>query len=115
MNEKDSPKMAKFGNTFGKRLKELRENKNLRQSDIAKECGIAVPSYANWEQGRTLPPINQIPVLADFFGVSADYLLGVSKKEAAERLISRMEGLSDNAKSIVMSLVDEMLGKKSDE
>lgn len=112
LNEKDSPEKASYGSTFGKRLKELRESRDLRQNDLAKACGVAVASYANWEQGRALPPINKIPVLADFFGVSADYLLGVSKKQAAEELMERMGGLSEKSRNIVLALIDELLEKK---
>ena len=111
MNEKDSPAKASYGSRFGKRLKELREDRGLRQNDMAKVCGIAVASYANWEQGRTLPPINQIPVLADFFEVSTDYILGVSKKEAADRLASRMQNLPEDSRAIVQSLVDKLMEK----
>lgn len=109
LNEKDSPEKASYGNKLGKRLKELREDKGLRQNVLAEACNVALSTYANWEQGRTLPPLNQIPVLADFFGVTTDYLLGVSKKEAADRLASRMESLPDNYKPIVEALIDQIL------
>lgn len=98
--------------TFSKRLKELREGKGLRQSDMAKICGIAVPSYSNWEQGRALPPLGQIPVLANLFGVSADYLLGISKQEASERLVERMSSLPEKSQRIVLALIEDMLEKK---
>ena len=98
--------------TFSKRLKELREGKGLRQSDMAKLCGIAVPSYSNWEQGRALPPLAQIPVLARFFGVSADYLLGISKQDATERLVERMQSLPEKSQRIVLALIEDMLEKK---
>lgn len=101
----------KINATFSKRLKELREGKGLPQSEMAKICGIAVASYANWEQGRALPPLGQIPILAEFFGVSADYLLGISKKQATERLIERMNNLPEKSRNIVMALIDEMLAK----
>ena len=113
MNEKETEKPVTFGKTFGTRLKELREDKGLRQNDMAKICGIAVASYANWEQGRALPPLNQIPVLADFFEVSTDYILGVSKKEAADRLASRMQNLPEDSRAIVQSLVDKLMEKNN--
>ena len=83
--------------------------KQFRQNVLAEACNVALSTYANWEQGRTLPPLNQIPVLADFFGVTTDYLLGVSKKEAADRLASRMESLPENYKPIVEALIDQIL------
>lgn len=98
--------------SFAKRLKELREGKGIPQSEMAKICGIAVASYANWEQGRALPPITQIPTLAEFFGVSADYLLGISKQEATERLVERMANLPEKSQKIVMALIDEIIAMK---
>ena len=113
LNEKDSPEKASYGNKLGKRLKELREDKGLRQNVLAEACNVALSTYANWEQGRTLPPLNQIPVLADFFGVTTDYLLGVSKKEAADRLASRMQNLPEDSRAIVQSLVDKLMEKNN--
>lgn len=109
MNEKDSPEKATYGSTFGKRLKELREARKLRQNTVAQACGVAVATYANWEQGRTLPPINQIPLLADFFEVSTDFLLGTSKREAVDRLASRMMSLPESYRPIVEALIDQIL------
>ena len=98
--------------TFGKRLKELREDRRLSQSDMANELAIPVATYANWEQCRALPSLEQIPFLADFFGVSADYLLGISKQQAVERLVKRMSNLPENSQKIVMALIDEILAMK---
>ena len=63
---------------LGKRMKEVRKEKNLRQSDVADILGVALISYQRYEAGeRELTA----PVLADFakyFGVSTDYLLGLT-------------------------------------
>ncbi|SEA18235.1 helix-turn-helix domain-containing protein [Selenomonas ruminantium] len=109
------PKVAaqslKINGTFAKQLKALREDKGLSQSVMARELNIPPATYANWEQGRALPSLGQIPFLAEFFNVSADYLLGISKQEAAERLLGRMNNLSPRGKKIVTDLIDEMLAK----
>jgi transcriptional regulator with XRE-family HTH domain len=73
----------------------------------------SVPSYSNWEQGRALPPLAQIPVLAGFFGVSADYLLGISKQDATERLVERMQSLPEKSQRIVLALIEDMLEKNA--
>ena len=45
---------------FGEHLKHLRQEKELSQKEVAKIIGVAVSTYANWEQGRTEPCINDI-------------------------------------------------------
>lgn len=59
-----------------KRLKYLREEKNLLQKDIAKYLNITTSAYGYYEQGKRSPDMETIKKLADFFNVSTDYLLG---------------------------------------
>lgn len=58
------------------RLRECRENAKLSQKYVALTLGIAAPSVANWERGKTNPSHENIVKLADLYGVSVDYLLG---------------------------------------
>lgn len=62
--------------TFGERLRELRESRGLRQSDIADAIGISSVMIVNYEKGVKSPQIEKLKLLADFFGVTVDYLLG---------------------------------------
>lgn len=59
------------------RLKSLREDRDLRQVDVAEKTGIDQRSLSNYETGKTKPDSETIIILADFYGVSCDYLLGV--------------------------------------
>ena len=58
------------------RLQELRKEKKLRQEDVAKAIGIATYTYQRYEYGKREPLASVLRDLADFHGVSADYLLG---------------------------------------
>jgi DNA-binding XRE family transcriptional regulator len=78
---------------------------------LALILGIAVASYANWEQGRTLPALTYLPVLASYFHVTTDYLLGISKQDAVDRVRERMKKLPKSSQVIVESLIEEMLKK----
>ena len=60
------------------RLKDLREDRDLRQIDVARATGIDQRSLSNYETGKTNPDSETIVKLARFFGVTCDYLLGVS-------------------------------------
>jgi len=63
-------------NKIKERLKELRTEKNLKQSQVAEEFKIPEATYSNWEQGRSEPSIDSIIMLCKFFNVSAGYLIG---------------------------------------
>ena len=60
------------------RIKELREDRDLRQADVAAATGIDQRTLSNYETGKTNPDSFAIIKLADFFGVTCDYLLGVN-------------------------------------
>ncbi len=57
------------------RLKELREDNNLLQKDIAKVLKIKQQQYSEYEIGKRLIPINYLSELADHYKTSIDYLL----------------------------------------
>lgn len=57
------------------RLKGIREDKDLNQSDIAKALGIKQQQYSEYEIGKRLIPINYLSDLADYYDTSIDYLL----------------------------------------
>ncbi len=62
------------------RIRELREDRDLRQIDIAKATNIDQKTLSNYETGRTNPDSEAIIKLAEFFGVTCDYLLGVTER-----------------------------------
>ncbi len=63
-----------------KRLKDLREDKDLTQSQIAQLIGTSQSYYAQYENGRRELPIRHLVKLAKFYGVSTDYILGLTDK-----------------------------------
>ena len=63
-------------NKFAKRLKELREERNLYQKDLAKILGYSQAGIAKWETGDREPSLDDLMRIADYFGVMTDYLLG---------------------------------------
>lgn len=57
------------------RLKEIREDKDIKQIDIAKLLKITQAQYSRYEMGINTIPLEKIEKLADFYGTSIDYLL----------------------------------------
>ena len=59
-------------------IKELREDHDLKQSDVAKVLGIVQQTYSNYETGQYDLPVRHLATLASYYQVSSDYLLGNS-------------------------------------
>ena len=64
--------------TFGERLKQLRLEKNMTQKELADHLGVATNAYQNYEYDKRDMNIKTLTVLADYFDVSIDYLVGRS-------------------------------------
>lgn len=62
------------------RIRELREDRDLRQIDVSNAINIDQKTLSNYETGRTNPDSWAIIKLAEFFGVTCDYLLGVTDR-----------------------------------
>lgn len=65
-------------NLLGERLKYLRNEKGIGQNLLAKELGVSNASISYWETGKQEPSAEAIYKIAIYFGVSADYLLGIT-------------------------------------
>ena len=61
---------------MGRRIKELRKEKKLRQRDMGEFLDMTLRNYQRIEHGEINLPALTLCALADYFGVSADYLLG---------------------------------------
>ncbi len=58
------------------RLKQLREEKGLLQNDLAKYLGVSIPAIGYYESGKRDMSTETLVSLAEYFGVTTDYLLG---------------------------------------
>ena len=67
------------------RLKDLREDKDLNQSDIAKILNTTQQTYSLWERGDREIPLHHAITLAKFYKVTMDYLTGLSNNKRGER------------------------------
>ncbi len=75
----------------------------MRQSDLAEAVGIDQRTISNYETGRTNPDSDALIKLADFFGVSIDYLVGrtdynTSTDQERSKLIENMKKALDELK-----------------
>lgn len=61
---------------MGETLAELRKDKNLKQKDLAELLNLSIGTISNYETGSHEPDFATLNILADFFHVSTDYMLG---------------------------------------
>lgn len=59
-----------------KRLRDLREDKDLTQTDVAKTLGMSQTGYSKYETGENDIPTQILIKFADYYGTSVDYILG---------------------------------------
>lgn len=60
------------------RLRDLREDKDLTQSDLVEILGMHKTTYTNYEQGKREIPFSLAIRLAEFYNVSLDYIAGLT-------------------------------------
>ena len=82
----------------GKRLKELRKERGLTQTDLAKEIGISLTSVKQYELGNRVPDKFNLTKIAKYFNVLEDWIIGDSEhKTIFERIDAELgeEGLAE--------------------
>ena len=70
---------------FAIRLLDLRERRKLSRQKVADDLNITRASLEYYEKGKRTPDVNTIVQIADYFGVSVDYLLGRTKSETQQQ------------------------------
>lgn len=92
------------------RIRELREDRDLRQSDVSSATGIDQRTLSNYETGRTNPDSYAIIKLANFFDVTTDYLLGVSKYSFTKpnQILSQIENIQTMLNELYNSINNEI-------
>ena len=66
---------------YYEKLRELREDNDLKQSDIAHLLGTTQQVYSRYENGINEMPVRHLVTLCRFYGVSADKVLGLDEKQ----------------------------------
>lgn len=88
------------------RIRDLREDVDLRQIDVANATGIDQKTLSNYETGKTNPDSYAIIKLADFFNVSADYLIGRDNEK--DKRIKDLESKITEIQKELSEITDEI-------
>lgn len=97
------------------RLRELRQARNWRQKDVADKLGITESAYGYYEQGRREPSVAVLEKLSQIYGVSVDYLLGLTddpspqeKKTFAPDLTTNFPDLTPEEVELLVQIAREL-------
>ncbi len=100
------------------RLRELRYNKNRTQAQVASFLGITTAQYQRYEVGRSYPRAEDLPRLADYFGVSVNALFDssevISQIPAPVPEVQKLfDKLDENEQAAVIQMMKTLIkGKK---
>jgi len=104
--------------TFGQIIKKLRREADMTQEQLAETLSISGQAISRWENDIAMPDISLVPVLANLFNVTTDYLLGVDisrKQEKIQTILANAEkkgkiGYIKEASDIVRAGLNEYPG-----
>lgn len=66
----------------------LLQSRNVTAYQVSKATGISQSTLSDWKKGRSVPKMDKMQKIADFFGVTLDYLLGTEKDPAPAGKVS---------------------------
>lgn len=74
-----------MNDVFRQRLQKLREKKRISRRVLSELCGLSSDAVRRYERGEAEPRIESLILIADFFEVTTDYLLGKTDEETDKR------------------------------
>ena len=103
------------------RIKDLREDSDLTQEQLVSQLGMHKTTYTNYEQGKHTVPFDFAVTLSKFYGVSIDYIAGLTNNKKGltasslsdyeSELIEKVRKLSELDKGRVIGTVDNLIDK----
>ena len=92
---------------LGKTIKELRNRKGIKQDDFASAVGVSVQTVSRWENDVNVPDLSMLPILAKYFNVTTDYLLGVKGEPMMAKLMKTVETFELSSKEDAEKMVSD--------
>ena len=75
--------------SFSERIKNLRRKNSMTQEGLGKVIGVKPDAIYTYEKGKAYPEVRNLIILADYFGVSLDYLVGRTDDPEVHQLAPR--------------------------
>ena len=99
--------------SFAETLLALRQGRNLSQRTVAADLGISQPLLSHYEKGTREPGLSFVCRVCDYYGVTADYLLGRASHPGdvslsqSRAFLARLRGELDSAEQLLNSIEGE--------
>lgn len=87
---------------FGENLKHLRKSRNLTQTDFGSKVGLSKAVVSKYENGIGYPSLDVLVRIAQYFGVTTDYMLGVARGKTVD-----VSDLTDGQISTIHQIIAE--------
>lgn len=106
--------------TFSERLRDLRIQHKLSQAELGEKIGVQATHIGRYERGESKPSARYLKLLADVFGVSADFLYDGNEEDAAVAdlkdrdlvdMFKKVDELSDEEKDLIKKVISLVLTK----
>lgn len=92
---------------LGEKIKALRMSNGLTQVELAKKLGVTKQCASNWENENIMPSVDMLVRISKFFGVTTDYLLGLSENHSLNT-----EGLTENQIAHIQTIINDIAEAK---
>lgn len=102
--------------TLGERIQNLRKMKGISQDDLADKMGVSRQAVSKWENQQSIPDLDKVILMSDYFGVTTDHLLKgeeTSKQESREFNFSQLLYIASTA-FLVIGLLSAFDGWSAD-
>jgi len=107
---------------------QLLAEKGVKSADVAREAGVEPSTFSDWKKGKSKPKAEKLKRIADYFGVTLEYLMGESEERTAivnieltaveKALLSKFRTLSNSDKQRLIDsanyLLENPIYKKAD-
>lgn len=100
---------------IGKRLREARERKDLKQTEVHKKTGINNKTLSGYENGVSEPDSETLKILSELYGVSIDWLIGKDNPFANDKTKSAIWDAYIRLPDSKKKLIDDMIKALNDE
>lgn len=94
---------------FHNRLTEIMTNKDITAYRLAKDIGVQPAMVGRWMKGENIPSVEKLASIADYFGVSTDYLLGRADDPTGDAEVKILGYVDDKGKQHVF---DDLTGEE---
>lgn len=108
--------------SFGELLAELRQDRAMTQKQLAEILFVSVGTISNYEKGKHLPDVDRLIMIADYFNVTTDYLLGrspfnlspdvfserIADHKTVGSIISDLKALPRDRQRILTTIINDM-------